>query len=117
LSFVIASIPSFKGNVNLIKFMLFGRMTYLINGFSNPIIYALLNKKFRRHIMYIFCCRKMGLFNSRVNHLVWDIYVALPCIYKNWRNCWDIFYFLRNWLKDQNNMQTTDKYNFKKSVN
>jgi hypothetical protein len=42
-------------NLNVVKFMMFGRMTYLINGFSNPIIYTLLNKKFRRRIVKIFC--------------------------------------------------------------
>ncbi|XP_060579453.1 alpha-2Db adrenergic receptor-like [Ruditapes philippinarum] len=55
LSFVLASFPSMTSNLNVVKFMMFGRMTYLINGFSNPIIYTLLNKKFRRRIVKIFC--------------------------------------------------------------
>ena len=55
LCFVLAAIPGMKSNMNVLKFMIFGKMTYLINGFSNPIIYTLMNKKFRRRILEIFC--------------------------------------------------------------
>jgi hypothetical protein len=59
LCFVLASIPGMRTDINVVKFMLFGRMTYLVNGFSNPIIYTLLNKKFRTRILEIFCCKRM----------------------------------------------------------
>lgn len=55
LCFVLASIPDIKNNTNVVKFMLFGRMTYLLNGFLNPVIYTLLNKRFRSRIFEIFC--------------------------------------------------------------
>ncbi|XP_060565322.1 trace amine-associated receptor 3-like [Ruditapes philippinarum] len=59
LCFILASIPGTLTDINVVKFMLFGRMTYLVNGFSNPIIYTLLNKKFRTRILEIFCCKRM----------------------------------------------------------
>lgn len=58
LSFIFATIPSMMANIEVIKFMIFGRMTYLINGMTNPIIYTWLNRKFRNHIFEIFCRQK-----------------------------------------------------------
>ena len=67
LCLFLASVPGMRGNMSAVKFMLFGRMTYLINGFSNPIIYTLLNRKFRSRFIDILYCRKLRNFCARAD--------------------------------------------------
>ncbi|KAL4219966.1 Protein tyrosine phosphatase type IVA 1 [Mactra antiquata] len=58
VSFFLATIPSMRTNIQVIQFMMFGRMTYLINGVANPILYTWLNRKFREYIRQAFCLGK-----------------------------------------------------------
>jgi hypothetical protein len=46
-----------KNNVEVVKFMIFGKMTFLINIMTNPIVYTWLNNKFRKDILEIFYCK------------------------------------------------------------
>ena len=59
LCFVLAAIPGMKANVNVLKFMLFGKMTYLLNGVLNPVIYTWMNNEFRNRMLRIFCYPKL----------------------------------------------------------
>lgn len=43
-------------NGTLFGFKLFGKMTYLINTITNPVLYTWLNRKFRRKIQQLLCC-------------------------------------------------------------
>lgn len=55
--FILSAIPGMKQNIIALKYMLFGRMTYLINNTTNPILYTWLNRKFREKIREILCCQ------------------------------------------------------------
>lgn len=57
-SFILSAIPEMNLNKTAVTFALFGRMTYLINNMTNPILYTWLNRKFRKNIVAIFTCCK-----------------------------------------------------------
>ncbi|KAH3812500.1 hypothetical protein DPMN_140935 [Dreissena polymorpha] len=54
ISFFLATKPSFPANPTVVRFMLFGKMTYLLNTVVNPFIYTWFNRKFRQKLHGIF---------------------------------------------------------------
>lgn len=54
--FFIATSPKLLAKRLVIHYMMFGRMTYLLNNVANPILYTGMNRKFRMHVKRILSC-------------------------------------------------------------
>ena len=50
--------PAFRRSTNVAVFMLFGNMSFLINTFSNPIVYVLMDLTFRTKMRKAFACKR-----------------------------------------------------------
>ena len=57
VAFLIATSPKLLTQKVIIEFMMFGRMTHLLNTVTNPILYTGLNRKFRNHAKSIMLCK------------------------------------------------------------
>ena len=55
IAFLLYSVPEIKFTQTVIVYGLFGRMTYLLNTFMNPILYLCLNRKFRERASALLC--------------------------------------------------------------
>ncbi|XP_052218247.1 thyrotropin-releasing hormone receptor-like [Dreissena polymorpha] len=58
ICFFLATKPSFLANPTVVRFMLFGKMTYLLNTVVNPFVYPWFNRKFRQQLNELFRCNK-----------------------------------------------------------
>ena len=59
VGFLLLSIPELRVNRHVIVFgRLFGRTTFLLNTFMNPILYLCMNGKFREKASHFICCWK-----------------------------------------------------------
>lgn len=59
VSFIIATSPKLLTKIRVIEFLMFGKMTHLLNTVANPILYTGLNRKFRDHTKSILFCNKL----------------------------------------------------------
>ncbi|KAH3812503.1 hypothetical protein DPMN_140938 [Dreissena polymorpha] len=59
ICFFLATNPTFLAKPTVVRFMLFGKMTYLFNTVANPFVYTWFNSKFRQKLIGLFRCCKI----------------------------------------------------------
>ena len=83
--FFIALKLSLRLTPTVASFMLFGKMTYLLNTVANPVVYISFNRKFRQHIKGLFTCWQVWCTKGSIAYVFSSSYYYDEHCFYHWQ--------------------------------